>query len=82
MAIVVGVFETVPKDLKKSLEELEISEIIETMLSRILLRSGRILRRVQETWGELQSLRIHGKFTCCEQLVVSKMIIVITILGV
>ena len=47
--IVVGALETVPKDLEKILEELEIRGIIETIQTISLLRLARILRRVMET---------------------------------
>ena len=47
--IVIGKFETVPKSLERELEELEISGQIETNQSTTLLKSARILRRVEET---------------------------------
>ena len=50
----------VPKGLERRLEELEFGEWIETIETSALLRSVRIQRRVQETWGDL-SLRLQWK---------------------
>ncbi len=47
--IVIGEFGTVTKGLLKGLEDLEIRGRIETIQTTQLLRSARILRRVQET---------------------------------
>ena len=57
--IVIGMLGTVPKGLLKELEELEIRRQIKTIVTTALLRLARILRRVLETWGDLQSLRLH-----------------------
>ena len=57
--IVLGVVRTVTRDLAKSLEKLKIRERIETIHNTGLFRSARILRRVQETWGDLLSLRLQ-----------------------
>ena len=47
--LVIGALGTVPKGLERGLVELEIRERIETIETTALLRSARILRRVQET---------------------------------
>ena len=54
--IVVGVFGTVLEGLKKNLEELEITGIMETIQTVALLKSAGILRKVPETRGDLLSL--------------------------
>ena len=46
---VIGLLETVPKGLKKRLEEFEMSGRIETIQTTALLKSVRILRKVLET---------------------------------
>ena len=48
--IVIGALGTVTKGLLKGLEDLEIRGQVETILTTVLLRSTRILRRVLETW--------------------------------
>ena len=53
IAIVVGSLETVHKGLDKRLGELEIRGRIETIQITTLLGSIRIIRKVQETWGDL-----------------------------
>ena len=53
ISIEVGVLGTVSRKLKRALEELELSERIETILTTALLRSPRMLRRVLETGTEL-----------------------------
>ena len=55
--IVIGAFGTVTKGLLKGLEDLEISGQVETIQTTALLRTARLLRRVLETWGDLQSLK-------------------------
>ena len=47
--IVIGALGTVTKGLVPGLEDLEITERVETVKATALLRSARILRRVQET---------------------------------
>ena len=59
--IVIGSLGTVPKSSERRLNELEIGWRIEIILTRSLLRSARILRRVLETWGDLLSLRLQWK---------------------
>ena len=50
--IVVGALETVPKNLEKRQEQLEINGKIETIQTKALLWWARILRRVLETWRD------------------------------
>ncbi len=47
--IVVGAFSTVTKGLSKGLEDLEVSGQVETIQITALLKTTRILRRVQKT---------------------------------
>ena len=47
--IVIGAFGTVTKGLLKGLEDLEVGGRVETIQTTALLRTARILRRVQET---------------------------------
>ena len=49
ISIVIGAFGKVTKRLLKGLEDLEVGGRVETSL----LRTVGILRRVQETWGDL-----------------------------
>ena len=51
--IVFGAFGTVTIWLLKGLKDLEIKERVETIQTTALLRTVRILRRVQETWRDL-----------------------------
>ena len=55
--IVAGALGTVPKDLIKRLQELNIRARIETMYTIVLLRSVKIMRRVFETCVDLLSFR-------------------------
>ena len=57
--IVIGAFGTVTKGLLKGPEDLEVSGRVETIQATALLKTARILRRVQETWGDLQSLNLQ-----------------------
>ena len=59
--IVTGTFGTVYKGLLKGLEDLEIGRKVETIQTTTLLKTTRILRRVQETWGDLLSLKLQWK---------------------
>ena len=61
MPIVIGAFETVTKELLKGLEDLEVGGRVETIQTTTSLRTARILRRVLETWGDLQSLKLQWK---------------------
>ena len=45
----IGTFGTITKGLSKGLEDLEVSGRVETIQITALLRTARILRRVQET---------------------------------
>ena len=47
--IVIGAFGTVAKGLLKDLDDLEVGGRVGTIQTTALLRSARILRRVQET---------------------------------
>ena len=59
--IVIGAFGTVTKELLKGLEDLEVGGRVETIQTTALLKTGRILRRVLETWGDLLSLNHQWK---------------------
>ena len=59
--IVIGALGTITKGLLKGLEDLEIGRRVETIQTRALLRTARILRRVLETWGSLLSLKLSVK---------------------
>ena len=59
--IVIGAFGTVNKGLLKGLVDLEVGERVKTIQTTALLRTARILRRVLETWGDSQSLRLQWK---------------------
>ena len=54
---VIGAFGTVTKELLKGLEDLE----EETIQMTALLKMAKILRRVQETWGDLLLLNLQWK---------------------
>ena len=47
--IVISALGTITKGLLKGLEDLEVGERVETIQTTALLRTARILRRVQET---------------------------------
>ena len=53
--IVIGTF---TKGSLKGLRDLEVGGRLETFQTTSLLRTARILRRVLETWGDLQSLKL------------------------
>ena len=57
----IGVLCTVTKELVRGLEGLEIRGRVEIIHTAALLTSARILRRVQETLGDLLSLRLQWK---------------------
>ena len=59
--VVIGAFGTVTKGLLKGLEDLEVSNRVETTQTTALLKTVRILRIVQETWGDLLSLNLQWK---------------------
>ena len=52
---------TIPTNLKKRLERLEIWETIETIQNTVLLRSARILRRVLKSWRDFLSFKFQWK---------------------
>ena len=56
--IVIDALGTIPKGLDRELEELETEGRIEMIQATVLLRSTRILRTVQESRGDLLSLRL------------------------
>ena len=57
--IVIGAFGTITKGLLKDLEDLEVGRRVETIQMRALLRTARILKSVQETCGDLLSLKLQ-----------------------
>ena len=59
--IEIGAFGTLIKGLLKGLEDLEVRGREETIQTITLLRSAWILKLVQETWGDLLSLRLQWK---------------------
>ena len=59
--LIIGELGTVPRVLARRLEVLEIGGRAETIQITALLRSGRILSKVLETWGDLLSLRLQWK---------------------
>ena len=61
--IVIAPFGTVTKGILKGLEDLEAGGRVETIQTTALFRTARILRRVQETWGDLMSLKLQWKTT-------------------
>ena len=61
LAVVIGDYDTVTKTLWKGLEDLEIRGRVENTQTTTLIRKARILRRVQETWGDWLSLKHQQK---------------------
>ena len=59
--IMIGDFGTVTKGLLKGLVDLEKRGRVETIQITALLWTGKILRRVYETWGDLLSLSLQWK---------------------
>ena len=57
--IVIGALGIVTKGLLMGLEDLEVGGRVETIQTKTLLRTARILRRVLETW--LLSLKLQWK---------------------
>ena len=57
--IVIGALGTVTKRWVHRLEDLEIRGRVETIQTTVLLRSGRILRRVLEVWRDSLSLTLQ-----------------------
>ena len=59
--IVIGIFETVSTTLERRLKELEIQRETKNIQTTAQFKLARILRRVQETWGDLLSLNLEWK---------------------
>ena len=59
--VVIGALGTITKGLFKGLGDLEVGGRVETIQTTALLRTARILRRVQETWEDLLSLKLQWK---------------------
>ena len=59
--IVISAFGTITKGLLKGLEDLKVCGRVEIIQTTALLRTARILQRVQETWGDLLSLKLQWK---------------------
>ena len=59
--IVIGTLGTITKGLLKGLEDFEVGGWVETIQTKALLRTARILRRVMETWRDLLSLKLPEK---------------------
>ena len=57
--IVIGALGTITKRLLKGLEVLKVGGRVETIQMTSFLRTARILRKVQETWGDLLSLKLQ-----------------------
>ena len=55
ISILIGAHRTIPKGLVRGLVDLNMSEQVETIQITGLLRSARILRRVQEIWVDFLS---------------------------
>ena len=62
--VVIDAFDTVTKGLLKGLVDLEVGRRVKTIQTTALLKTARILRRVLETWGDLQSLKLQWKTIC------------------
>ena len=62
--IVICALGAITKGLLKGLEDLEVGGRVETIQTTAFLRTARILRRVQETWGDLLSLKLQWKSIC------------------
>ena len=58
ISIVIGALGIVFKGLGRGLKQLEVRGHAETIQTTALIRSASILRRVLETWGDLQSFRL------------------------
>ena len=54
--VIIGALGMIPKGLVRKLGELETGGWAETIQTTALLGLTRILKRFQETWGDLQSL--------------------------
>ncbi len=70
ITIVIGAFGTVTKGLLKGLEDLEVGGQVKTIQTTTLLRTARILRRVQETWEDLLSLQLKVGATASNSIII------------
>ena len=61
ITIVIGAFGTVTKGLLKGLQDLEVGGRVESIQTKALLKTAKILRRVLKTWGDLLSLNLQWK---------------------
>ena len=61
VAIVIGAFRPITKELLKGLEEMEVGGRVETIQTTAVLRTARILTRVLGTWEDLLSLSLLRK---------------------
>ena len=59
--IVIGAIGIETKGLLKGVEDLGVGRRVETIHTTALLRTAWIMRRVLETWGDLQSLKLQWK---------------------
>ena len=59
--IVIGAFGTVTEGLLKNQGDSEFGGRTETIQTKALLKTARILRKVLETWGDLLSLNLKWK---------------------
>ena len=59
VSIVIGALGTITKGVLKGLEDFEVGGWVETIQTTALLRTARILRRVQETCGDLLSFKLQ-----------------------
>ena len=57
--IVIDILGTVTKGLVQGLENLEIRGRVKTIQTTVFLRSAWILKRVQDTWADLLSLKLQ-----------------------
>ena len=57
--IILDALDTFFKGLVQGLQDLEIWGQVETILTRAILQSARIMRTVLETLGDLLSLKLH-----------------------
>ena len=71
ITIAIGALGTATKGLLEVLEELEIGGRVETVQTTTSLKTARLVRRVQETWVDLLSLKLQWKtisWRWCEKL--------------
>ena len=61
LPIVIGTLGTVAQWLLKGLYDLEAGGRVETIQTTALWKTAKILRKVQETWGDMLSLKLQWK---------------------